>query len=160
LSGLHTNGYSLARQLFLETAGYSVDTHVDDLKETVGAALLRPHLSYLSVLKDLLDRGIIKGLAHITGGGLLENIPRILPENMGAQIERGSWPALPLFEVLQRLGNIDEAEMFRTFNMGLGMIIVCAPENANAIRSHVELSNGECYRIGSTVPGSREVIIK
>jgi phosphoribosylformylglycinamidine cyclo-ligase len=159
-AGLHTNGYSLARKLLFETAGHSVETYVDDLEATVGAALLRPHLSYLSPLKDLLDRGIIKGLAHITGGGLLENIPRILPENIGAWIERGSWPVLPIFHLLQRLGHIDDAEMFRTFNMGLGMIIVCAPEHADEIKSHVELSGGECYRVGSTARGSREIIIK
>lgn len=159
-AGLHTNGYSLARKLLLESANHGVETYVDELEATVGAALLRPHLSYLSVLKDLLDRGIIKGLAHITGGGLLENIPRILPESSGAQIERGSWPVLPIFNLMQRLGNIEDAEMFRTFNMGLGMIIVCAPEHAQEIKSHVELSGGECYRVGSTVSGSREVIIR
>lgn len=159
-AGLHTNGYSLARKLLLETAGYHVETYVDDIEATVGAALLRPHLSYLSVLKDLLDRGIIKGLAHITGGGLLENIPRILPENIAVNIERDSWPVLPIFHLMQRLGNVDDAEMFRTFNMGLGMIIACAPEHAHEIKSHVELSGGECYRVGSTVRGSREVIIK
>ena len=158
-AGLHTNGYSLARKLFLETAGHGVETYIDELETTVGAALLRPHLSYLPLLRDLLDRGIVKGLAHITGGGLLENIPRILPESIGAQIERGSWPVLPVFQLMQRLGNIDDAEMFRTFNMGLGMIIVCAPEHAAEIKSHIELSGGECYRVGSTVSGSREVTI-
>src|SRR6185503_583281 len=159
-AGLHTNGYSLARKLLFEVAGHAVDAYVDDLEGTVGAALLRPHLSYLSVLKDLLDRGTIKGLAHITGGGLLENIPRILPEDTAAEIESGSWPVLPIFHLLQRLGHIDDAEMFRTFNMGLGMIIVCAPENAQQIKSHVELSGGECFRVGSVVRGPREVTIK
>jgi len=159
-AGLHTNGYSLARKLLFEVAGHAVDAYVDDLEGTVGAALLRPHLSYLSVLKDLLDRGTIKGLAHITGGGLLENIPRILPEDTAAEIESGSWPVLPIFHLLQRLGHIDDAEMFRTFNMGLGMIIVCAPENAQQIKSHVELSGGECFRVGSVVRGARKVTIK
>jgi phosphoribosylformylglycinamidine cyclo-ligase len=157
--GLHTNGYSLARKLLFEVAGHAVDTYVDDLDGTVGAALLRPHLSYLAVLKDLLDRKIIKGLAHITGGGLLENIPRILPQGTAAEIERGSWPVLPIFHVMQRLGNIDDAEMFRTFNMGLGMIVVCAPDNAQEIKSQVELSGGECYRVGSVVRGPRKVTI-
>ncbi|HKP35990.1 MAG TPA: phosphoribosylformylglycinamidine cyclo-ligase, partial [Pyrinomonadaceae bacterium] len=158
-AGLHTNGYSLARKLFFEVAGHAADTHIDDLDGTVGAALLRPHLSYLSVLEDLLDREIIKGLAHITGGGLLENIPRILPEGTAAKIERGSWPVLPLFSLLQQLGNVDETEMFRTFNMGLGMIIICAPEHADEIRSHVETSGSECLLVGSVTHGSREVIV-
>ena len=85
------------------------------------------HVSYLRALEGLLDRGVIKGLAHITGGGLLENIPRILPEATNAEIQRGSWPVLPVFNLLQRLGNIDESEMFRTFNMGIGMVVVCDP---------------------------------
>jgi len=159
-AGLHTNGYSLARKLFLETAGQGVETYIDELQATVGAALLSPHLSYLPVLKDLLDGELIKGLAHITGGGLLENIPRILPESIGAQIERGSWPVLPIFSLMRRLGNIEDAEMFRTFNMGLGMIIVCAPDHADEIKSHIELSGSECYRVGSTVSGSRQVTIR
>ena len=159
-AGLHTNGYSLARKLLFEVAGHTVETFVDELGGTVGAVLLRPHLSYLPVLKDLLDGGIIKGLAHITGGGLLENIPRILPEDTAVEIENGSWPVLPIFQLLQRLGDVDDNEMFRTFNMGLGMIIVCAPENAHQIKSHVEVSGGECFRVGSVVRGSRTVTIK
>jgi phosphoribosylformylglycinamidine cyclo-ligase len=159
-AGLHTNGYSLARKLLFEVAGHSVETFVDDLNATVGAALLRPHLSYLPALKGLLDGGIIKGLAHITGGGLLENIPRILPEETAVEIELGSWPVLPIFHLLQRLGNIDDAELFRTFNMGLGMIVVCAADDAHKIKSHIETSGGECYRVGSVVRGARDVTIK
>ena len=94
----------------------------------MGAALLKPHLSYLRALEGLLDSGVIKGLAHITGGGLLENIPRILPEGTSVEIKRGSWPVLPIFELMQRIGNMDEAEMFRTFNMGVGMVIVGASQ--------------------------------
>src|SRR5436190_769753 len=97
-AGLHTNGYSLARKLFFEKAKYKADLHLDELGETAGAALLKPHFSYLSVLKGLLGRGLIKGLAHITGGGLLENIPRILPERTSAEITRDSWPVLPVFQ--------------------------------------------------------------
>jgi phosphoribosylformylglycinamidine cyclo-ligase len=156
-AGLHTNGYSLARKLFFETAGHGAETYVDDLEATVGAALLRPHLSYLPVLKDLLDRGIIKGLAHITGGGLLENIPRILPANIGAQIERGSWPVLPLFEVLQRLGNIEESEMFRTFNMGVGMVVICERSDTQTIKSSIERLGERCYEIGHVIAGHHEV---
>src|SRR6059036_3908268 len=129
--GLHTNGYSLARKLFFETAKYKADTYLDELNETAGAGLLKPHVSYLSDLKGLLGRGLMKGLAHITGGGLLENIPRILPEGTSAEIKRGSWPVLPIFQLMQRLGRINEHEMFRTFNMGIGMVIICAAGSAD-----------------------------
>src|SRR5258706_12753437 len=106
--GLHTNGYSLARKLFFADAGCQPDTYLDDLGETIGAALLKPHVSYLRALDGLLDSGTIKGLAHITGGGLLENIPRILPQGTSVTIKRGSWPVLPIFEVKQRNGKIEE----------------------------------------------------
>src|SRR2546423_170705 len=118
-AGLHTNGYSLARKLFFETLGHAPDAFIDELGQTIGDALLQTHLSYLSALGPLLDSGVIKGLAHVTGGGLLENIPRILPEGTAVEIKRGSWPVLPVFELMQRKGNIDEAEMLRTFNMGI-----------------------------------------
>jgi phosphoribosylformylglycinamidine cyclo-ligase len=153
--GLHTNGYSLARQLFFEVAGYAPDTYLDELKATAGAALLQPHLSYLRTLADLLDSTLIKGLAHITGGGLLENIPRILPEGLNVEIRRGMWPGLPVFNLLQRLGNIEESEMFRVFNMGVGMVLICAPEAGVAIKNKIE----PCYEIGRVTPGSRQVIL-
>src|SRR5712691_5465005 len=121
--GLHTNGYSLARKLFFEVAGFKAETHLGELDETIAAALLKPHVSYLRPLEGLLDSGTLKGLAHITGGGLLENIPRILPEGTGVELTRGSWPVLPVFELMQRIGKIEDAEMFRTFNMGIGMVV-------------------------------------
>jgi phosphoribosylformylglycinamidine cyclo-ligase len=158
-AGLHTNGYSLARKLFFEVAGHEPDTQLDELGETVGAALLRPHLSYLPVLKDLLDRGIIKGLAHITGGGLLENLPRILPQGTAVEIQRGTWPVLPLFEVMQRLGNIEEAEMFRTFNMGVGMVLICDQMAAGKIVSHLHSIGESCYTVGAVIPGERTVTL-
>jgi phosphoribosylformylglycinamidine cyclo-ligase len=155
-AGLHTNGYSLARKLFFEVAGYHVDTRLDALGMTVGEALLQPHLSYLRPLEGLLDTGIIKALAHITGGGLLENIPRVLPEGTAVEITRGSWPVLPVFKVMQEIGNVAEGEMYRTFNMGVGMVIICAPADADTVRYHFD-SPGECYRIGRVVEGAREV---
>src|ERR1043166_761404 len=125
--GLHTNGYSLARKLFFEVAGYDSATRLDELGTTIGEALLREHVSYLGPLDGLLDSGVIKGLAHITGGGLTDNLPRILPEGTAVRIERDSWPIPPLFDLLRKLGNVSDAEMYRTFNMGVGMVIVCAP---------------------------------
>jgi len=157
--GLHTNGYSLARKLFLDIAGYQVRTEVQELGTTVGAALLQPHLSYLRPLQGLLDTGKIKGLAHITGGGLTDNIPRILPDETAVQIEKGSWPVLPIFTMMQRIGNVSESEMYRTFNMGVGMVIVCSPANADAIASHLVDLDENCYRIGTVTSGNRDVLI-
>jgi phosphoribosylformylglycinamidine cyclo-ligase len=151
--GLHTNGYSLARKLFLEIGGYTADTHLDELGETIGAALLKSHVSYLRDLESFLDAGIIKGLAHITGGGLLENIPRILPEGTSVEIKKGSWPVLPIFELMQRIGNIEEPEMFRTFNMGIGMVIICAAQHASQIKN----ATGSGYEIGRVIKGSKLV---
>lgn len=159
-AGLHTNGYSLARKLFFADAGYTVETYLDEVGGTAGEVLLRPHVSYLRALDGVLDRGVIRGLAHITGGGLLENIPRILPEATGAEIRRDSWPVLPVFNLFQRLGNIDESEMFRTFNMGIGMVVVCNPAEAAGIRDHIESMGEECYEIGRIVTGDRRVILK
>jgi phosphoribosylformylglycinamidine cyclo-ligase len=152
-AGLHTNGYSLARKLFFETKDYKPETFVDELGQTVGDALLQAHLSYLDPLGPLLDSGKIKGLAHITGGGLLENIPRILPEGTAVEIRRSSWPVLPVFELMQRLGTIDESEMFRVFNMGIGMVVVCAAEDGAAIRNAVNSS----YEIGRVTTGQKTV---
>lgn len=154
-TGLQTNGYSLARKLFFEIAGYKPETFIDELGETAAEALLKTHSSFLRPLEGLLDTGKIRGLVHITGGGFLENIPRILPEGVGVEIERGTWPELPVFGLMQQLGNVEEMEMFRTFNMGIGMVVVCAAEDVAAIREHV----GTCYEIGKIVEGSGEVSI-
>ncbi|HVF86205.1 MAG TPA: phosphoribosylformylglycinamidine cyclo-ligase [Pyrinomonadaceae bacterium] len=157
--GLHTNGYSLARKLFFDVAGHRADTYLDELGMTVGEALLQPHVSYLPALEGLLDTGAVKGLAHITGGGLLENIPRILPEGSSVEIKRDSWPALPVFTVMQRIGNVAEAEMYRTFNMGVGMIVVCAPEERKRILSHFSSRGEASYEIGRVVEGGRTVTL-
>ena len=158
-AGLHTNGYSLARKLFFEVAGYRPDTHIPELGMTAGEALLLPHLSYLRTLDALLDRGMIKGLAHITGGGLTDNIPRILPEGTAVKIEKAAWAVPPLFELLRRLGNVSEREMYRTFNMGIGMVIVCSQSDAGAIASHLRDRGETFYEIGEVVSGNREVSI-
>jgi phosphoribosylformylglycinamidine cyclo-ligase len=155
--GLHTNGYSLARKLFFEVAGYKADTRVEELGATAGEALLAPHPSYLHPLGGLLDAGAIKGLAHITGGGLLENVPRILPEGTAVEISLGSWPVLPIFGLMQKLGGVPEREMYRTFNMGVGMVVVCAAADVATIKSHVESQGEKCYEIGRVVAGAREV---
>ncbi len=132
-NGLQTNGYSLARKLFFEVGNYKVDDFVEELGTTVGEALLATHQSFLPQIGPLLDTGLIKGLAHITGGGFLENIPRILPEGVSVEINRGTWPELPIFGMMQNLGNVSDHEMFRTFNMGIGMVVVCGEHNVNEL---------------------------
>ena len=154
-TGLQTNGYSLARKLFFEVGGYKVDSHIDELGTTVGEALLATHSSFLPQLGPFLDSGKIKGLAHITGGGFLENIPRILPDNVSVEIDRGSWPEPPIFTMMQRLGNVSDQEMFRTFNMGVGMVIVVSPIDEAAMQEQLNAT-----RIGTILSGSREVIIR
>jgi phosphoribosylformylglycinamidine cyclo-ligase len=155
--GLHTNGYSLARKLFFEVAGYEVNTYVEELSSTVREALLQPHLSYLRPLAELIDKRLIKGLAHITGGGLSDNIPRILPSGTAVLIEKGTWPILPIFELLQRIGSVSESEMFRTFNMGVGMVIVCAAGAVSEIKEHLSALGEKCYEIGKVKRGKHEV---
>lgn len=152
-NGLQTNGYSLARKLFFEVGGYTPDSYIDELGTTVGEALLETHASFLPQIGPLLDSGVIKGLVHITGGGFLENIPRILPEGVSVEINRGSWPELPIFTMMQRLGNVDEKEMFRTFNMGIGMIVVCAPSNLQMVMESVKGATP----IGNVVMGDKKV---
>lgn len=155
--GLHTNGYSLARKIFFEAGGFKPDSHIDELSGTVAEALLKPHRNYLPALEGLLDSGMIRGLAHLTGGGFLENIPRILPEQCQAVIKRGHWPVLPVFNLMQRLGNIDEQEMYRVFNMGIGMVVAVARENVEKVRDHFRSINEPCYEIGHIEAGERKV---
>jgi len=154
-TGLQTNGYSLARKLFFEVGGYTPDSYIDELGSTVGEALLATHASFLPQIGPLLDSGVVKGLAHITGGGFLENIPRILPEGVSVEINRGRWRELPIFGLMQRLGNVSDKEMFRTFNMGIGMIVVVSGENAE----HVKAAIADCVEIGSIAAGNKEVKI-
>jgi len=135
-SGLHTNGYSLAREVFDLEENSSILSHVyEDLGVTLGDALLEPHICYYPSMNPVMP--LIKGMAHITGGGLPENVPRILPSGLGAVFDIGSWDNLPIFEVIQRVGRVDIDEMFRVFNMGLGMVIVVTPDRADQVCSLV-----------------------
>ncbi len=155
-SGLHTNGFSLARKIIFEINKLSVDTKVSELGSTIGEALLQVHINYAKPVLDLLNRGVdIRGIAHITGGGFVENIPRVLPKNLDAEIVKGSWPMVPIFPYLQRLGGIDESEMYRAFNMGIGMVLV-VPEKetkkiANILKKH---SKFKIHKIGKIINGS------
>jgi phosphoribosylformylglycinamidine cyclo-ligase len=154
-SGLHTNGYSLARKLFFEIGGYGVNDTIPELEKSVGLTLLEPHINYTNNIFSLLDKDIeVKGIAHITGGGLIENIPRILPDGCCVEIHKGAWPAVPIFNVMQSIGNVDENEMYRAFNMGIGMIIIAAPDQVNSIKKIVDV-----HEIGFVFAGENQVNI-
>jgi phosphoribosylformylglycinamidine cyclo-ligase len=157
--GLHTNGYSLARKLFFDVAGYAVGTYIEELGCTAGEELLKPHRSYLGALDGLLESGIIKGLAHITGGGLLENLPRILPEEVGVEIKRASWPVLPVFNLLAKIGNVADQELYRAFNMGIGMVVVVAAADRDRLLAYLDERGENHYDIGRIVKGNRTVTI-
>ncbi len=156
-NGLHTNGYSLARKLFFEIGGYQITSEING--ETLAGHLLKPHRSYYKQLSILIDQKKIKGLAHITGGGILENIPRILPENTAVEIKRGTWNEMPIFGVMQRLGNVTDREMFLAFNMGVGMAIICEEKEKENIISHIEELGERCFEIGRVTQGNKEVKI-
>jgi phosphoribosylformylglycinamidine cyclo-ligase len=153
-SGLHTNGYSLARRIAFDLAGLTVEDVVPELGTTVGDALLRPHRSYLALVRPLLGTRLIKGMAHITGGGITDNLPRIMPERHGATIDRRSWQVPAVFEWLRRQGNVPDEDMLRTFNMGIGLIVICGRDRAEAVLEQLAAA-GEpgAVRIGEIQDG-------
>jgi phosphoribosylformylglycinamidine cyclo-ligase len=156
--GLHTNGYSLARKLLFDTAGFQLDQSVPELGCTVGEELLKPHKSYLPALERLIEHeGVIKGLAHITGGGLVENIPRILPSNVDVAIKEGSWPALPVFDLMRKIGNVPREDMLRTFNLGIGMVVIISPQFLQFVRDQLSFAREPHYIIGEVVDGDGQV---
>ena len=157
-NGLHTNGYSLARKLLFEAAGYTLDSYVNELKGKVGNELLRTHKSYWPAVKRLVDGECVSAMAHITGGGLTENLPRVLPRGVAAAIELGSWPVLPIFEHLQTLGNVPQDEMLRTFNMGLGMLLVVPSKKFKKAQTVLERAGEKGYTVGRIVKGERKVM--
>jgi phosphoribosylformylglycinamidine cyclo-ligase len=157
-NGLHTNGYSLARKLLFEVAHYGPDQYVNELKDKTGAALMRTHRSYLSVIKKLTaGEGLVRGMAHITGGGITENLPRILPRGTGAVVDLASWTVPPLFEHLQRLGDVEQDEMLRTFNMGIGLIVAIPAEQVKRAKAILNRANERHHMIGRIVRGERRV---
>ena len=153
-SGLHTNGFSLARHIVFERLRLSVDTAVPELGCTVGEALSEPHRSYARCIKPLLDGGRIKGMAHITGGGITDNVPRVLPHGTSAVIDAGAWEVPPLFKWLQRNGQVPIDDMMRTFNMGIGLVIVTARDKAEPLMEELAARGGRDARvIGVIEPG-------
>jgi phosphoribosylformylglycinamidine cyclo-ligase len=156
-TGLHTNGYSLARKLLFEVAGYKPTQYVTAIKEKAGAALMKTHRSYLHVIQKLVSAGLTTGMAHITGGGITENLPRILPKTTAAQIEMGSWPVLPIFEHLRQLGSVSDEEMMRTFNMGVGLIAAIPAEKFTRAKNLLDRAEEKFHVIGRIVKGDRKV---
>jgi phosphoribosylformylglycinamidine cyclo-ligase len=154
-SGLHTNGFSLAREILFNQLGCRLEERTDGLRATLGEELLRTHISYLPHIRKVRAAVKIKGIAHITGGGLVDNVPRVLPENVDAEIQLGSWPVLPLFKLLASAARVDDRELHQVFNMGIGMVFIVAEKDASTT---AKLAGGKI--IGRIVKGSRKVILK
>ena len=157
-TGLHTNGYSLARKLFFEVAGYKPEQYVTAIKDKAGSALMKTHRSYLPVIKKLTAGDYTTGMAHVTGGGITENLPRILPKSVSAVVEIGSWPALPIFEHIRQLGQVEQDEMLRTFNLGIGLIAVIPADRFKRTQAMLDRAGEKFHVIGRTVKGDRRVI--
>ena len=158
-TGVHSNGFSLVRKVLLEHAGLKMDEEIDVLGAKLGDVILTPTKIYVKTILELLQQADIKGMAHITGGGLLENIPRVLPENCQVQLDSTTWPALPIFQLIQEKGNVEKREMFRTFNMGIGFVLICDAENAEKIKTACAAMEQPVYQIGAVVAGEKKVVI-
>jgi phosphoribosylformylglycinamidine cyclo-ligase len=158
-SGLHTNGYSLARKLVFQLARLKADTYVAAVGNKIGAELLKPHRAYWPLLKNIVGKGWLSGMAHITGGGITGNLPRVLPRNVRAVIELGSWPVLPIFRYLATLGKMEAGEMLRTFNLGAGMILVVPPKYVRKVEAELRRRREKFYAIGhiETAAGAPKV---
>jgi phosphoribosylformylglycinamidine cyclo-ligase len=159
-SGLHTNGYSLARYIFFKVKHFDVTDKVKGLSKTLGEELLTPHKNYTKIVLPLLDKYEIRGIAHITGGGLIDNVARILPKNTAVEIEYGSWPILPIFKLIKELGNVPCDDMHKTFNLGIGMVLVVSKKESKKIKKAFRRIGEDVYEIGEVVRGNGKVVIK
>lgn len=159
-SGVHSNGYSLVRKIVFEKMGFKGDEDIPELGQTIGDELLTPTRLYPKVCLPLIEKFDIHGMVHVTGGGFYDNIPRALPDNMGAEINSETWNVPAIFDLLKHWGNVDWHEMYRTFNMGIGMIIIASPEEAARIKEYMEEQQEFCFEIGKVTEGSHEVVIK
>jgi phosphoribosylformylglycinamidine cyclo-ligase len=157
-AGLHTNGYSLARRILLETAGHEYQSIVPEIGGKLGEVLLAPHLSYLDPLLPLVEEGLVHALAHITGGGLTDNVPRVLPRNCDARIKAGSWEIPPLFRYMREKGDVSIEEMFRVFNMGIGMVMIVGADAVAEVASRLGRRGQKHFFIGNVVAGSGKVV--
>ncbi|KQL34830.1 phosphoribosylaminoimidazole synthetase [Bacillus sp. FJAT-25509] len=152
-NGIHSNGYSLVRKVLLEKGGLTLDQHIDKLGHTLGEELLRPTKIYVKPILNVLKKFEVKGMAHITGGGFIENIPRMLPEGIGAEIDYGSWPIQPIFDLLEETGELKREEMFNIFNMGIGMVLAVNEENLHDTIKLLEEDGEKVFIIGRTKAG-------
>ena len=159
-SGVHSNGYSLVRKIVFEHKGFQGNEYMEELGRTIGEELLTPTRLYPRICLPLIRMFDIHGMVHITGGGFYENIPRALPEDMGAEVDGAAWEMPAIFRLLQEWGNVDWPEMYRTFNMGIGMVLIASPEEATRIEGHLQAQNEVVYRIGRVTEGGHEVVIK
>jgi len=159
-SGLHTNGFSLARKALLENEGYKLSDRIQELDCTLGEELLKVHRCYFKSIYPLLDSVELKGMAHITGGGIQGNLVRVLPENCVAEIDASSWEVPPIFSLIQKAGNVETEEMFRTFNMGIGMILVASKTNADKLTKALTEAGEQVFSIGEIVLGDRKVELR
>jgi phosphoribosylformylglycinamidine cyclo-ligase len=156
-TGLHTNGYSLARKLFFSVAHYTPDSYVNEIKGKVGTELMKTHKSYWPIMRRMIEADAVSAMAHITGGGITENVPRVLPKGVGAIVEINSWPVPPIFEHLQKIGNVPRDEMLRTFNMGIGMVLVVPAKKFKKVQVILERCSEKGYTIGRIVKGEKRV---
>ncbi|PKV01492.1 phosphoribosylaminoimidazole synthetase [Bifidobacterium pseudolongum subsp. pseudolongum] len=158
-TGVHSNGFSLVRKALFEQAGYTVETRLPELGDrTLGDVLLTPTKIYVKALMPLFEADLVHGVAHITGGGFIENVPRMLPEGLAARIELGSWPVPPIFDVIERAGDVDHMEMFNIFNMGIGMVVAVPADREDEVMNLLANAGEQGYRIGSVVArGSDDV---
>ena len=158
-SGIHSNGYSLVRKVFFDKMNMKVDTYVDELGQTLGEALLTPTKIYATACNAVLPKYDVKGIVHITGGGFFENIPRILPEGLAAKIKVGTWKVPPIFPYIKKCGNIDKIEMFSTFNMGVGMMMIASAKDADAAVKDLRAAGETADIIGQIVKSDSERVI-
>jgi phosphoribosylformylglycinamidine cyclo-ligase len=156
-TGLHTNGYSLARKLLFEVANYEPETYVNEIKGKVGNELMLTHRSYWAIIKKLIAAECVSALAHITGGGITENLPRVLPRGVSAIIEYGTWPVQPIFLHMQKLGNVPHEEMMRIFNMGIGMLAIVPSKKFKKAQTVLDRAGEKYYAVGRIVKGERKV---
>lgn len=161
-SGLHTNGFSLARKILFIVAGHKVDEVVGDLGMSVGEAIMKVHVNYSMPVLAMLDAGVdVRGIAHITGGGFIENIPRVLPENLDAEITKGTWSIIPIFSYMQKIGNVPELEMYRVFNMGIGLVLIVPKDEKEKVEKILkDYPDHKIFEIGKIIKGSGKVILK
>ncbi|MCX7871671.1 MAG: phosphoribosylformylglycinamidine cyclo-ligase [Verrucomicrobiae bacterium] len=165
-TGLHTNGYSLARKIFFDQMRLKPESKIPELENTVGEELLKIHVSYLDAIQKLIrkfnkeDNNVIKAFAHITGGGFIDNIPRVIPKNCNALIRKNTWEVLPIFKALQKYGNIEDAEIYQVFNMGIGMTAIVSADKADSVLKLIKSTNHKAWIIGEIIKGKGETVVQ